>query len=192
MKTTLRCLFGLSLFLTVATAQAQSPKKFIDQMQPLIDTTVGGLAIGGASHEKLAQTVTVGHDGHLRGVFLPIGCDSGQLIVEIRNVDASGAPGTVILVRHSFPAEHVETIGPLFRYFKLGDDADLSFASGSRFAIVLRNPTGSCGIFRSPTGDSYAGGAGYFDALPNAPGWIPFSSTETRVDLPFMTVMKLP
>ena len=94
MKSILRFLLGLSLFLVAAPAPAQSPEVFIDQMQPLIDTTVGGLAIGGASHEKLAQTVTVAHDGRLRGVFLPIGCDSGRLVVEIRNVESSGTPGT--------------------------------------------------------------------------------------------------
>lgn len=186
-------LLGLSLFLIAATVNAQSPEIFIDQRQPLIDNTVGGLAIGGASQEKLAQTITVGRSGHLRGVFLPIGCDSGRLIVEIRNVEASGAPGTILLARHAFPAEHITAIGPLFRYFRFGDDddLDLTFLAGSRFAIVLRNPTGTCGIFRGPSGDTYTGGSGFFDALPNPPGWVPFSPTETRLDLPFMTVMRL-
>lgn len=196
MKNRLCFLLGLSLLLIAASAQAQgnSPSVFIDQMQPLIDTTVGGLAIGGVSQEKLAQTVTVGHDGRLRGVFLPIGCDSGRLIVEIRNVEPNGSPGIVLIARHAFPAEQVTAIGPLFRYFKFGDDDDndLTFLAGSRLAIVLRNPTGTCGIFRGPVGDTYTGGSGFFDALPNPPGWVPFSSTETRLDLPFMTVMRLP
>lgn len=183
---------GLILLLIAASAHAQSPNNFIDQMQPLIDTTAGALAIGGASQEKLAQTVTVGHDGRLRGVYLPIVCDSGRLIVEIRNVDSSGTPSSILLGRSSFPAGDIAMIGPLFRYFNLDDDSDLSFVSGNRFAIVLRNPTGTCGIFRGPTGDSYTGGAGFFDALPNPPGWIPFSATETGLDLPFVTRMKLP
>lgn len=193
MKNRLCFLLGLSLLLIAASAQAQgnSPTVFIDQMQPLVDTTVGGMAIGGPSQEKLAQTVTVGHSGHLRGVFLPIGCDSGRLIVEIRSVEPSGAPGVVLIARRAFPAEQVTAISPVFRYFKLEDDHDLTFLAGSRFAIVLRNPIGTYGIFRGPSGDTYTGGSGFFDALPNPPGWVPFSSTETRLDLPFMTVMKL-
>ena len=194
MKTRLRLLPVLGLLLIAASAQAQgnSPTVFIDQMQPLIDTTVGGLAIGGASHEKLAQTVTVGHDGRLRGVFLPIGCDSGRLVVEIWNVEPNGAPGSLLIARRAFPAEQVTAIGPVFRYFNFEDDHGLFFFVGNRFAIVLRNPTGTCGIFRGPLGDTYTGGSGFFDALPNPPGWVPFSPTETRLDLPFMTVMRLP
>jgi hypothetical protein len=192
MKNKLRFLLAFNLLLIAASAHAQSPSVFIDQMQPLIDTAVGGLAIGGASQEKLAQTVTVGRDGRLRGVFLPIGCDSGRLVVEIRNVESSGAPGSVLLARRAFPAEQVTGFGPVFRYFRLGDDHDLLFVAGSRFAIVLRNPTGTCGILRGPVGDTYTGGSGFFGALPNPPGWVPFFPTETRLDLPFMTVMKLP
>jgi len=186
--------FSLALcFLVIASlARAQSPSVFIDQMQPIIDETVGPLAIGGTSEQQLAQTVTVARDGHLRGVFLPVSCDSGRLVIEIRNVDLAGAPGAVVLARHMFDSEDVTPVGPIFRYFKLGHDAGLSFAAGARFAIVLRNPTGSCGISRGPSLDSYIRGAGFFDARPNPPGWIPFSETETRVDLPFMTVMKLP
>ena len=191
MKNRFRLLPGISLLLIAVSVQAQSPGSFIDQMQPLVDTSVGGMAIGGASQEKLAQTVTVANGGHLRGVFLPIGCDSGRLIVEIRNVEPSGAPGSVLIARRVFPAEQVTAIGPVFRYFKLDDERDLIFLAGSRFAIVLRNPTGTCGIFRSPAGDTYPDGSGFFDALPNPPGWVPFSPTETRLDLPFMTVMNL-
>ena len=188
MKNKLLFLLSLSLLLSCASAQAQSAATFIDQMQPLIDNTVGGLAIGGPSQQKLAQTVTVAHAGRLRGVFLPIGCDSGRLLVEIRNVNPSGEPGSLVLARQRFPAEDVAVIGPVFRYFKF-EDSDLSFMAGNHFAIVLRNPTGSCGIFRGPAGNSYTGGAGFFDALPNAPGWLPLSGPD--LDLPFMTVMKL-
>src|SRR6185503_2723590 len=67
---------ALGLLLIASLAHAQSPSIFVDQMQPVIDETVGPLAIGGASEQQLAQTVTVARGGHLRGVFLPIGCDS--------------------------------------------------------------------------------------------------------------------
>jgi hypothetical protein len=152
-----------------------------------VDSTVGGAAIGGASEQQLAQTVTVGLAGELVGVFLPIGCDSGRLLIEIRTLD-DGSPGDVVLGRRRFDAVDVPPIGPVFRLFRMG--AGLSFAAGDRFAIVLRNREGSCGIFRGPVGDSYARGEGFFQALPNPPGWVPFS--DTRLDLPFMTLTRLP
>lgn len=182
-------LVGLSLFLMASPAvEAQSTAT--DQMQPSVDITVGGLAIGDTSEEQLAQTVTVGLDGWLEGVFLPIGgCDSGRLIIEIRTLDGD-SPSDVVLRRRRFNAADVPQVGPVFRLFRMG--GWLSFSAGDRFAIVLRNPTGSCGIFQGPEGDSYAGGQGFFQALPNPPGWVPFSATETRLDLPFMTLMRLP
>ena len=188
MKNSLRFLLGLSLLL-ISASQAHASGIYIDQMQPVVDDTVGGLAIGGASQQKLAQTVTVGLDGRLVGVFLPIGCDSGRLVIEIRELDAEGKPSDVVLRRREFNAANISPIGPVFRFFPLRVPL---LSAGDRFAVVLQNPTGSCAIFSSPVGDSYAGGEGFFEALPNPPGWVPFSDTETRLDLPFITEVSLP
>src|ERR1051326_6178972 len=58
----------------------------IDQQQPVIDLTVGGLAIGGDSQQKVAQVVTAGISGFLTEVRFPITCQSADLIVEIQGV----------------------------------------------------------------------------------------------------------
>jgi hypothetical protein len=181
-------LVGLSLVLTCPSAEAQSP--VIDQMQPVVDLTVGVVyAIGGQSEQKLAQTVTADMGGRLRGVFLPLTCGSGQLVIEIRTLDGD-TPSDVVLTRRTFPAWSIPYIGPgIFRFFWLGL-WPLAFAPGDRFAVVLLNPTGSCVIFQGPLGDSYTGGEGFFEALPNPPGWVPFSETETHLDLPFITVIR--
>ena len=63
----------------------------VDQQQPVIDDSVGGLAIGGGalSDEKLAQVFTVGLAGYLTEIRLPIACDDGDpLILEIQSVTA--------------------------------------------------------------------------------------------------------
>jgi len=65
-------------------------------------------------------------------------------------------------------------------------------APGDVYTLVLRNTGGSCGLLRGPEGDPYAGGEGFFAARPNPPGWIPFSATETRLDLPFLVVVRAP
>jgi len=170
-------------------AAADPPITVLDQVQGVIDDTVGGLAVGGESDQRLAQTVTVGVSGRLVGVMLPIACESGRLVMEIRDV-VGGEPGTNVLARTRIPAGRVPNLGPTFQNVPVR--GAVSFTAGDEFAVVLDNPTGGCGIFRGPVGDSYAGGQGFFEALPNPPGWVPFSETESRLDLPFMTVVRTP
>jgi hypothetical protein len=55
----------------------------IDQQQPAIDISVGGLAIGGNSQQKLAQVVTCGFSGLLTEVRFPIACESVDSIVPV-------------------------------------------------------------------------------------------------------------
>jgi uncharacterized repeat protein (TIGR01451 family) len=165
---------------TVVTAGAG-----IDQQQPLIDSTVGGLAIGGASEQLLAQVVTPGISGSLTQVRLPVACDSGSdLIVEIQEVAAS-VPNGVVLTSQTISGTNLPSFFPAPPSFRsLVFSAPVLLPAGSPFAIVLRS-AGACGVFRGPIGDPYPGGDGFFDARPNAPGvWVPLG---TRSDLPFQT-----
>jgi hypothetical protein len=176
----------VSLLLLAAPAPG-ALSQVIDQMQPLVDGTVGGLAIGGTSHQKLSQVVTARLAGDISAFFLPVACTSGKLTVEIRDV-AGDEPGSVVLLRRRIPAAELANVGLAFRRIALG--AVIHLSAGDRFALVLSNSLGECGIFQGPSGDSYAGGALFFDALPNAPGWIPvFAPTR---DLPFLEVLALP
>ena len=176
------------LFMTM-TAVVEAQSIVIDQMQAVVDDSVGGMAIGGTSDQRLAQTVTVGVSGRLIGIMLPVACESGRLVMEIRDV-VGGEPGSTIFARTNLPARRLPDLGPSFQMVPVRGMA--SFVAGDQFAIVLDNPSGGCGIFRGPVGDSYSGGQGLFEALPNPPGWVPFSETEDRLDLPFMTVVRVP
>jgi SAM-dependent methyltransferase len=122
--------------------------------------------------------------------MLPIGCSSGRLVLEIRDV-VGGEPGPNVLARGRIRAERVPDLGATFQFFRIGGGG-LFLMAGDQIALVLDNPTGLCAIFRGPEGDSYSAGEGFFEALPNPPGWVPFSETETRLDLPFMTVVRVP
>ena len=173
---------------TIAVAISGCPRRLvIDQLQPVIDITVGGLTINAG--QWLAQSVTVGLGGTLVGVFLPVACDTGSLVIGIRALDVNNNPGDTVLASVNVDAVNLSSISPpVFRLIETG--AGLPFAQGDRFAIVLQNPTGDCGIFQGPLGESYVGGEGFFQD-PAFPGWIRFSEFETR-DLPFMTLMQLP
>lgn len=172
----------------------------VDQQQLTIDTTVGGLAIGGSSTQKLAQTVTSGAAGDLVQVDLPAACTTNaDLNIAIHNVAADGSPGTVVLASTTITGSTIPAFYPspvTFRSFTFTSPATLSV--GQQFAIVLTSTatstTENCATFQGPVGDSYTGGDDYFDALPNAPGWLHNCGEfpSARCDLPFRTWVEPP
>ena len=167
----------------VTNMDDESTLGVIDQKQPVTDP--GGMYIGGASEQKLAQVVTAGVPGLLLAVRMPIGRGSGSLVIEVQGVAAGKPDGTVLTAETFGAANYPGEESDRFRRFAFS--APVSFTAGSTFAIVLSAPGGSCGILRGPTGNPYPGGSGFFDARPNTPGvWVPLS---TRPDLPFMTIV---
>lgn len=193
--------WATAVALTIAMTLAGRPHiaeaaPVLDQQQPTIDSSVGGLAIGGNSQQRLGQTVTAGMNGDLVQVDLPVGCaGTGDLIIEIRDVASGGSPGSTLLSTTTIAGTTLPSFplgGVTFRTLTLATSVAVSTAS--KFAIVL-NSTGTtasdgCGIFRGPVGDSYTGGDLYFDALPNTPGVWVHNCGEfpgDRCDLPFRT-----
>ncbi len=177
-------IWGLLLTMTAPSQAA----KIIDQLQPNIDSSAI-LAIGGSSEQKLAQTITISTTGTLKGIYLPISCADGRLSIAINDV-VLGEPGSLTLTNKQIRGNRVSNLISQFRYFGL--PGNLQVNAGDRYAIVIENATGSCGISGSPLGDSYFAGGGFFDARPNPPGWVPFEDTESRFDLPFLLRIKTP
>ena len=125
----------------------------VDQSQPLIDTSVGGLAIGSSSEQKLAQIVLGGITGSLDEVRFPVACSDGTLVVQIQGVDGTGEPDGVVRASESVPASSLPSFGsnpPTLRPISFSSPA--VFNTNDSFAIVLDNPTGSCGVFQGPLG----------------------------------------
>ena len=180
----------------VAVSMPVSPALAIgtlDQEQPTIDSaTIGGLAIGGSSQQKLGQTFTAGLTGTLTEIAVPVACDAGAtLAVEIRNV-AGGAPGATVLASTSVPATSLPQFfpaTPAFRTISFASGAAVS--AGTSYAFVLTAGDPGCGIFQGPVGDPYTQGDLYFDAPPNAPGWVcKCDFANARRDLPFRTYVE--
>jgi hypothetical protein len=169
----------------VAAAPAPESGSVVDQQQPTIDDTVGGIAING--EQALAQVVTAGISGSLAAVRLPVACDSGTLTVEIQRVTAD-VPDGVVWTSEVIPAASLPPFYPAPPSFRnIAFTTPVFFAAGARFAIVLRS-SGECGIFQGPPGNPYVGGDGFFDARPNPPGWVRLGDFGPA-DLPFQTLV---
>jgi len=171
----------------VILAPSVSASGIVDQQQPIIDSSIGGFTIGGASSTQIAQIVTTGLAGFLTEVRLPVACSVDDLIVEIQGVTGSGFPNGTVLATETVDGAELPTFFPSPPSFRaISFTSPSLFVVGEPFAIVLRS-LGDCTIFQGPVGDPYAGGDGAYFDLP-FPGWNPFL-TVTRKDIPFQTVV---
>jgi hypothetical protein len=177
--------FSLVMFLSPAFAQGVG--RFVDTANFSMDFAAGTEAIGGASNQRLAQTLTVEIGGTLEGVFVPVSCSSGHLVVEIHDV-VSGQPGPTVLAHRSVAAAQLMSNALHFTFVPI--PGALPLAPGQNIAIVLDSPHGTCGCLQSQATSDYPAGHGFFEALPNPPGWIPFSTFPgTPDDIPFQLVV---
>jgi hypothetical protein len=165
----------------------------VDQQQPAIDPSANTLAIDNNpnSQQKLAQSFTVGVDGRLREIQIPVGCASGRLWLEIVDLDSSGAPGSTVLKSSVVNANRLnQTIGGAGTAFlAIQIRGRLDVRRGQKLAFILRNDKGSCGMANGPAGDTYSGGEAFYDARPNPPGWIR-PSPGSALDYPFKTIIR--
>src|SRR5262245_10914510 len=193
MRKTVRGVIG-SLWLVLAGALSVTlvdAAPVIDQQQPTIDATAGGVAIGGNSQQKLAQVVTQGVTGLLTEVRFPVACDSGDLVVEIQGVQAD-RPNGVVLSSQTVPGATLPAFFPSPPSFRaLALSTPVSLSAGDRFAVVLSS-AGACGMFRGPIGDPYLGGNSFFDSRPNPAGlWVcDCEFAGSPFDLPFQTLVE--
>jgi hypothetical protein len=184
-----RRLFVAGAVASASIAVGVAAALVVDQSAPTAPLPVGFTwAVGGLSEQVLSQSVTAGIDGRLREVRIPIGCASGEVVMEIRDVNAAGEPGGTVLYSESYRLAlfdpivtdeftSLRVLGPPVR-----------FTAGDRFAILLSNPTGSCGVWPGPVGDPYAGGKGWSDA--NDGPLVPLLGSRGTDDLPFITIMQ--
>jgi hypothetical protein len=145
------------------------------------------------SDQVLYQSLTVGLSGRLAELRLPIGCGSGEVIVEIFNADpTTGLPvaGGLPRLTRSFRADMFpEVVSIDFQPLPLGGRVGVT--AGDEIVIVLSNPTGSCGIAAGVEGDIYTLGTGHADDLTNIFPPVPLNiSPGGGDDLPFQTLVR--
>jgi hypothetical protein len=179
-------LLAASLLLPAATSP---PAPFIDQAQPVIDATVGSLALGGTNEQMVAQVFTAGITGDVTGVMVPIEPVSGALILELRDAPG-GIPGSQLLSSETFSIANLPAAdADGFRPLSLA--VSVPCAAGSAYALVLKATDQAAGggftLRQGPVGDPYPRGGAFYDARPDPPGtWIAMGS---RDDLPFKIVV---
>lgn len=181
------CVVALSLATgACADAGPAASVTVVEPIQPFFEPDSATHAIGGPSEQRLAQTLVIRRSGTLVGVYLPIGCDSGALEVEIRDV-TSDEPDTAVRTSRRFPAGSIVTGVTVFRFFEL---PHASVSAGDRVALVLRNTGGVCGMASAPAGNPYSEGEGFFDARPNPPGWVRLFGRGVQ-DLAFQIALEI-
>lgn len=183
--------FSLLVIGLAAPPAAAAP--VVDQTSPVADPIPFTWALGGPSEQMLYQSVTVGIDGRLGELRLPIGCESGRVILEVYTADAStGLPaaGAVPRLTRSYPANFFPEIVTVdFQTLPLGGRAAVT--AGETIVFALSNPTGSCGIAWGVAGDGYTDGTGH--AADSVNGFVPVPlSLSGTDDLPFVTVVRRP
>ena len=175
------------LLLAAGTAFAQPA---VDQSAPAADPVQFTMALGGpGAGQVLYQSLTVGVDGRLRELRLPIGCASGTVNLEIFPADPTTdlpLAGASAIVSQSYPYDFFPEVVSL-DYQPLPLGARTGVTAGDYIVIVLSNPTGSCGIAFGVAGDAYAGGTAQANDLDSPDGPSPWSSSGFD-DMPFQFV----
>ena len=170
---------------TLATSVVARP--VLDQDVPYGMETID---VGGALNIVVAQTVTAGMTGDLMRVELGVGCAGGELILEIVSVPPGASlPGTAVRSRTAISTASIPN-PPAPRTFDLARWPSIS--SGESFAIVLRNPTGTCTLLKGGDGDPYRSGAGFFQRASFPVAWLQFLDFGDSGDLGFKTIINAP
>jgi len=142
---------------------------------------------------ELYQSLTPGLDGRLAELHLPIGCESGEVVLEVFDAGADGLPatGATPRLRRSYAADLFPSVVTVdFQTLPLGGRVGVT--AGEYIVFVLSNPTGSCGVAAGMPGDTYLGGTGYGDDTTDPYGPVPLNlSPGFGDDLPFRTWVRL-
>lgn len=180
---------GFTVLLVAMSGAAFAAQPEFETEQVNLDTA-SLLALGGSSQQRLAQAFKVDVGGYLSHLTLPMSCQPKARIHITIEKTSGGVPNGSVLAYEVVPG-HVFSSVPTpavgFRIVEFGSPVKLG---PGQYAFTLTAKDGDCGVYAGPVGDSYPGGKGYFEALPNPPGWIElFDAAGTR-DLAFQVFMR--
>jgi hypothetical protein len=156
----------------LALAPAGAWAGTLDQQQTSFAAGGAGIVGPELTPASRAQTFTAGLSGELDRVDLalaqPTTPSVGPLTVEIRNVDASGAPGTTVLASTDVPAASVPTVDQGHAFVEVEFDSPADVAASGRYAIVAYTGGTDFYSWGRAGADLYAGGSP-FDSNESPP-----------------------
>lgn len=183
-----RILTPTTLLLAAGAAQAGQPMFEAEQVNIDGDQI---LALGGSSSQRLAQTFRISRKGWLSHLTLAASCmPDAKVRVTVEQVDKFGRPGGVVLAEEWVPGTVFTSVPTPAYGFRIVEFGKPAWLAPGDYAFILTAKAGDCGVMAGPTGDSYPDGRGWFEALPNPPGWIELFDAEGVRDLPFQVFMR--
>jgi len=182
----------LTLFVTQTRVNAGTVP---DQQQPEIgdgEWAIGGIVPG--QNQKLAQSFTVGFDGKLAGLRVPIRCRrlGGELLFEIRELDSGPDHYPTGRLRRSYrvPANRFPTSFDGFQNIYFSTPITVSQNEKLAFIVQFVDEGHYCAYAQSPPGNLYPNGTSYFGSPA---GWRRSSQLVSGDgDLAFYTLMHAP
>lgn len=195
--THLRALLACAALVPAAGAAAD-PSVDQRQLEVVPVTARSPLAVGGWSHQKLAQVVEAGRAGTLVAIAAPVTCDeASSLVVEIRGVHVDAQQRVVPdadvrsagTIPGAFLPAFADPAAPDLRMLPLS--RPVALAAGERFGFVLSS-AGACRVAQAPAGELYPGGDASFIDDTHAPFFEWLWLGLGRLDLPFETWMEPP
>lgn len=150
------------------------------------------LGLNGSSQQRLAQTFRLPRDGVISHLTLPLNCNPrAEVRVTLETVDGMGRPSGVVLAEEVVPGKVFSSVPTPAIGFRLVQFRYPPKLPAATYAFTLTAKGGDCGAYVSPADrDYYGDGGGWFEALPNPPGWYELFDAAGRRDLAFQVFMR--
>ncbi len=165
-------LLGIALVSTMIAGAALAQPR-LNQEQVNIDTSFN-TTVGGVPHQRWAQVFTPIRGGFLSHLALPMGCQPIATVHITIEETTGGMPNGTVLESLAVPgtiftAFPTPTVGMRLVEF----NRPVRVESGTSYAFTLDTTGGDCVLWIGTSGDTYSGGAGFFESASNPPGWLP-------------------
>lgn len=180
--------FATIALFSAGTATAAQPHFATEQVN--VDT-LAPFALGGSSHQRLAQSFKLDRDGWLSHLTLPAACEPDATVyVTIEKLDAGGLPSGAVLASEYVPGTVFTSVATPAMGFRIVEFSKPAWLKQGEYAFTLTAKDVTCGVYPGPSGDSYTEGRGFFEAAPNPPGWVEIFDKNGVRDLAFQVFLR--
>lgn len=183
--------WAAALLAVTATAGAAPAPPELAAEQVNLDTSML-MALGGSVDQQLAQAFVLDRKGYVSHLMLPMSCQPKAVVLVTIEKTTFGVPNGSVLAYQKVPG-HVFTSYPTPAVgMRMVEFEKPALLGPGDYAFTLTVKGGDCGVYVGPSGNSYPGGAGYFIANDNPPGWIELFDAAGIRDMAFQVYRRSP